>query len=103
MYKDEATLLKHTMQWLEAQRRNNIYALRINDRYAKGYSDIFVCVKGIFVVIELKDDTGTASPHQKLFLKEIIKAGGIGGICRTIDEVTELIGQAVLKSGEHDS
>lgn len=93
-YSDEATLLRKTIEWLEPQRRDGIKVLRINDRYAKGYSDLFICVRGIFVVAELKDDTGTAAPHQKLFIKEMQECGAVGGICRSIADVAALIEEA---------
>lgn len=95
MYKDEATLLRRVMEWLEPQQRNGIKVLRICDRYAKGYADLFVCVNGQFVILELKDDTGKASPHQELFIREMLEAGAIGGICRTVAEVQEYIEEAI--------
>ena len=94
MYSDEAALLSKVTEWLAPQRRDGIKLLRICDRYAKGYSDLFLCVRGQFVVIELKDDTGTASPHQELFIEEMLKAGAIGGICRTVKEVADYVEEA---------
>ena len=94
MYSDEADLLKEVKKWLEPQRRDGIKLIRICDRYAKGYSDLFICVKGQFVVAELKDDTGKASPHQEQFIEEMIECGAIGGVCRTVAEVAELIEKA---------
>ena len=90
-YKEEAELLKKTIEWLEPQRRDGIKVLRICDRYAKGYADLFICVRGIFVCAELKDDKGTASPHQKEFLKDMAMAGAICGVCRTVKEVAALV------------
>lgn len=94
MYSDEGTLLTKVKEWLEPQQRDGIKMMRICDRYAKGYSDLFICVRGILVVAELKDDTGKASPHQLKFIKEIIECGGIGGVCRTVKEVADLVEQA---------
>lgn len=82
------------MLWLEGQKRNHIKAIRVCDRYNKGYSDIFICVNGILVLAELKDNTGTASPHQLQFLKEMKEAGAIGGICRSVKDVADLVEQA---------
>ena len=93
-FKEEADLLKAVKNWLEPQQRDGIKVMRICDRYAKGYSDLFLCVRGIFVVAELKDDTGTASPHQEQFIREIINAGGIGAVCRTVKEVAGLVDAA---------
>ena len=90
-YTDEATLQRKVIEWLEPQRRDGIKVLRICDRYAKGYSDLFICVRGIFVVAELKDDTGTASPHQLQFIKEMQEVGAISGVCRTLQDVANLV------------
>ena len=94
MFKEEADLLDAVTKWLEPQRRDGIKLIRICDRYNKGYSDLFICVRGLFVVAELKDDEGTATPHQELFIKEMHEAGGIGAVCRTVKEVSDLIEEA---------
>ena len=93
-YSDEATLLKKVMAWLAPQKRDGIAAIRICDRYNKGYSDVFICVRGILVLAELKDNTGTASPHQIQFIKKMSAAGAIGGICRSVKDVSDLIEEA---------
>ena len=95
MYKTEAELLKAVIKWLEPQRRNGIVALKIRDRYAIGYSDLFICAKGRFIVAELKDDIGKASPHQEEFIEMMKQAGAIGGICRTVEDVENLIKEAL--------
>ena len=91
MYKDEATLLDKVTKWLEPQRRDGIKVIRICDRYNKGYSDLFICVRGIFVVAELKDDIGVPSIHQERFIEEMIEAGAIGGVCRSVKDVADLV------------
>ena len=95
MYKEEASLLKKVIEWLEPQKRDGIKVIRIVDRYTKGYSDLFICARGRFVVAELKDDTGTATPHQELFIEEMEAAGATGGVCRTVKQVADLIDKAV--------
>jgi hypothetical protein len=93
-YSDEATLLRKVMEWLEPQRREQIKAIRVCDRYNKGYSDVFICVRGILVLAELKDDTGTPTPHQEIFLEEMCAAGAIGGVCRSVKDVADLVEKA---------
>lgn len=93
-FKEEADLLDAVKKWLEPQFRDGIKVIRICDRYAKGYSDLFICVRGQFVVAELKDDEGTASPHQEQFIEEMIACGAIGGVCRTVAEVAALVEEA---------
>ena len=91
MYSDEAKLLSEVKKWIEPQFRDGIKLIPIRDRYAKGYSDLFICVRGQFVVAELKDDEGTPSPHQEQFIEDMIACGAIGGVCRTVAEVAELV------------
>jgi hypothetical protein len=95
VYKKESDLLKAVIKWIEPQRRNGIVALKIRDRYAIGYSDLFICAKGRFIVAELKDDIGKASPHQEEFIEMMKQAGAIGGICRTVKDVQDLIDKAL--------
>lgn len=99
-YKEEADLLKDTIAWLEPQRRDGIKVLRICDRYQKGYSDLFINVRGQFVVAELKDDEGTASPHQEQFIEEMVQCGAIGAVCRTVKEVADLVEEAKRRRPE---
>lgn len=79
------------IDWLEPQLRDGIKVLRICDRYAKGYSDLFICVRGIFVCAELKDDIGEPSQHQIEFLEDMEGVGAICGVCRTVKEVADLV------------
>ena len=94
-YKEESTLLNKVTDWLAPQRRDGIKMIRVVDRYTKGYSDLFICARGHFVVAELKDDEGTATPHQEDFIRDIIAAGGVGGVCRSVKDVSDLINKAL--------
>ena len=94
-YKEESELLSKVTRWLAPQQRDGIKVIRVVDRYTKGYSDLFISAKGRFVVAELKDDTGTASPHQELFIEEMNATGAVGGICRSVQDVADLINKAI--------
>jgi hypothetical protein len=94
MYTDEGVLQKKVLEWLAPQFRDGIKAIRICDRYNKGYSDIFINVRGQFVIAELKDDVGVASQHQKDFIRDMVACGAIGGVCRTVKEVADLVEEA---------
>ena len=97
IYTDEATLVDKVTEWLEPQQRDGIKMLKIRDRYAKGYSDLFICVRGIFVCAELKDDIGKASPHQELFLEEMRACGAVCGVCRSVKDVSDLVDEAMRR------
>ena len=97
-YKDEAAFLTVATKWLEKQRRDGVKVIRINDNNHKGYSDLFISVNGWFVVAELKDDSGTASVHQKLFIEEMKATGAVGGVCRSLLDIYNLIQEARRKA-----
>lgn len=94
IYTDEAVLLKKVIEYLEPLERRGIKVLKIRDKYTKGYSDLFICVRGRFVVAELKDDIGVASQQQKEFIRDMVACGAVGGICRTVQDVLDLISEA---------
>ena len=93
-YSDEADLLKAVVKYFEPQRRDGIMLIKVRDRYARGYSDLFINVRGQLVLAELKDDIGEPSVHQVQFLDDMIACGAIGGVCRTLGEVISLVDEA---------
>lgn len=94
MYNAEADLLKAVVKHFEPQFRDGIKVMKIRDRYTRGYSDLFFCVNGMLVAVELKDDTGKASTEQLKFIEEIRSCGGVGGVCRTVADVVALVEEA---------
>ena len=75
-----------------------IYTRVINREAAatrRGVSDITCCIGGRFVAIELKDNKGTPSPQQLRYLEKVRESGGIGGVCRTIGDVLDLLENAI--------
>lgn len=89
LYQKEKDLTEVVRKWLNSQQ--DIKADKICDRYKKGIADFIVCVSGKYVAIELKAAKGRESPHQRIFIKDVIRAGGIGGTCYTLNEVKELV------------
>jgi hypothetical protein len=58
----------------------------------KGVSDILACFEGRFLAIEVKRPGGRVSPDQELFLARVRKAGGIGLVAYSVDDVVEGLG-----------
>lgn len=53
-----------------------------------GTADLLACVKGRFVAIEVKKPKGgVVSELQKLKIKQVINAGGISFVARSVDDV----------------
>ena len=57
----------------------------------EGVSDILACVNSKFVAIEVKKKGRLPTEAQGRFLQNIRDAGGIAGVCRSIDDVVELL------------
>lgn len=63
-----------------------------------GTPDILACVNGVFVAIEVKKPKGgVVSALQKSKLKKIRKAGGVGMVSKSVEEVKEVLrGEKVI-------
>ena len=56
-----------------------------------GLPDLFVCYRGYFIGLEVKQPGGKPSPRQLLVLKRIRQAGGIAEIVESVDEVERIL------------
>ena len=56
-----------------------------------GVPDLLVCYKGMFLGIEVKNETGRTSPLQDVNIKQIEKAGGISFVARCLTDVKNII------------
>lgn len=99
----EAPVLRAIMEYLEYKRylwwRNQSGGIAFSRdgvrRFVRlgkvGSPDIFVLYKGKLYGIEVKSITGKQSAEQKKFEQEMIAEGGIYKVCRSIDDVEELL------------
>lgn len=56
--------------------------------FLPGVADILgVYTQGRFLAIEIKSEKGKLSEHQTYFLEEVNRWGGIGIVCRSIEDV----------------
>lgn len=56
-----------------------------------GIPDIIVCYRGRFLAFEVKTQRGKPSVLQTATIRQIIRAGGIATIVRSVGEVREII------------
>lgn len=97
----ETQLQKTILDYLAYQKdiyffRAGSGALRLeNGAYMRtgkaGCPDIVVCLKGRFIGLEVKTEKGRQSDKQKQAEKEIIKAGGIYKIVKSLEDVIHAI------------
>lgn len=78
------------------QERNRDGSTRyIRANTARGMSDIMGILKdGRTLAIEVKSRTGRMRPGQEEFLQTIRQAGGVAGVCRSVDDAVKLLGDA---------
>ena len=78
------------------QERNRYGSTRyIRANTQKGMSDIMGILKdGRTLAIEVKSRTGRMRPGQEEFLQTIRQAGGVAGVCRSVEDAQRLLGDA---------
>jgi hypothetical protein len=78
------------------QERNRDGSTRyIRANTARGMSDIMGILKdGRTLAIEVKSRTGRMRPGQEEFLQTIRSAGGVAGVCRSVEDAQRLLGDA---------
>jgi hypothetical protein len=74
----------------ERNRDGSVRYIRANT--AKGMSDIMGVMKdGRTLAIEVKSATGRMRPGQEEFLATIRQAGGVAGVCRSVEDAVALL------------
>ena len=77
----------------ERNRDGSVRYIRANT--ARGMSDIMGVLKdGRTLAIEVKSRTGRMRPGQEEFLQTIRQAGGVAGVCRSVEDAQRLLGDA---------
>jgi hypothetical protein len=77
----------------ERNRDGSVRYIRANT--ARGMSDIMGALKdGRTLAIEVKSRTGRMRPGQEEFLASIRAAGGVAGVCRSVEDAQKLLGDA---------
>jgi hypothetical protein len=78
-----------------AERNRDGSTRYIRANTARGMSDIMGVLKdGRTLAIEVKSRTGRMRPGQGEFLATIRQAGGVAGVCRSVDDAVRLLGDA---------
>ena len=74
----------------ERNRDGSVRYIRANTQ--RGMSDVMGILKdGRTLAIEVKSRTGRMRPGQEEFLQTIRQAGGVAGVCRSVDDAQKLL------------
>ena len=99
----ENQIQSQILNWLEAHKifhwRQNTGAVRkrYEDKNGQqkdyfirfgfpGISDILGCHRGRLFAVEVKRPGNKATADQQNFLRNVVKSGGVGMVCRSLDE-----------------
>jgi hypothetical protein len=78
-----------------AERNRDGSTRYIRANTARGMSDVMGVLRdGRTLAIEVKSRTGRMRPGQEEFLATIRQAGGVAGVCRSVDDAQRLLGDA---------
>lgn len=80
----ESQIQTAILKWLKNQEG---YWVKISDRFAKGYPDIWGCFRGKLITIEVKTPEEKPKPIQLYIMKSIKKEGGISIWVTSLEEV----------------
>lgn len=90
-YDEEAKFLENAKSFLEMF--EEMLIIREAQGTKNGIADLLLCYRGRFVAPELKAINGVPSSQQLRFIENVHKAGGIGGICSTLQDIWDLLEQ----------
>ena len=95
----ERVLTKEALAWLNDLPQSHFFKVHGGPYQSTGISDLIGVFRGQFVAIELKVGYNTATPRQKWFLGKITEAKGAATVCRSLDEVKQVM--RALIEAEH--
>ena len=93
MESSEKRLKEKVLRMLKSEFRD-AWVYKTSDRWRSGIPDILICHKGCFVATELKAGRYKATKLQRYVLEMIRRAGGRAAVCRSVDEVRNLLNEA---------
>lgn len=90
MSKQETKLQRDIQDYLETI---GAYRFKVhgNAYMRAGIPDIVSCLKGRFIGIEAKEDYNKPSELQKAHIRQIKKAGGIGFVAYSVEDVKKTL------------
>ena len=88
----EAKIKKQIKSYLIKTYPDSIFFFPASNRYSQiGVSDLIGCIDGKFIAIEVKTNVGRVTEMQRRFIDSVLKAGGVAGVCRSVEDVEELL------------
>lgn len=89
----ESVIQRHIIQFLRGLDEAYVHNVGGGASTAKGTSDLLVCYRGQFLALEVKRPDGTygLTKPQAMRLAAVRKAGGVGTVVTSIEDVIALL------------
>jgi len=85
------TRLKEKVLAMLRREFGDAWVYKTSDRWKAGIPDVLICRKGRFFAAELKAGNNKATRLQLYVLEQIKRAGGRVAVCRSVDQVRNLL------------
>jgi hypothetical protein len=85
------TRLKEKVLAMLKKEFRDVWVYKTADRWKSGIPDVLVCKEGRFFAAELKVGKNKATRLQLSVLRKIQRAGGRVAVCRSVDQVRNLL------------
>lgn len=72
-------------------RERGAWVWKVRDECTAGIPDIVGCYRGRFIAFEVKTDVGRVSKLQEYTIRQIVAAGGMTSVVRSIADVQALL------------
>lgn len=79
----------------EVEKRGG-YVVKVIQAAKAGVPDLLCCYRGQFVAMEVKTPSGRVSRLQEYNIEKILRAGGYGGVVRSVDDARALLDQVPM-------
>ena len=94
----ETKLKLKCLKYLKSLKKTLVWKLA--DKFSSGYPDLVVYRYPLLYGIELKIGKNKATKLQEYVLNQIRESGGIGVVCRSIEEVKQTINEKEASKDE---
>ena len=86
----ETYIVKPILAFLDSKRPQCAYNKNHGNAFSSGLLDIDVCYLGRTIYLEVKQDSGSLRPNQRLLIKEVRRAGGIAEVVYSVETVRDI-------------
>lgn len=77
-----------------------VWYIKTADKYTSGIPDLLMVINGGVLFVELKTPKGKVHLIQSTMIRRIEKANGLAQVCRSVEEVRDVVNRAIHRYRE---